>query len=48
MDPGRLVAAVKGYMRDWMMIQETQEEVVICPAAAKQTGFYPDDFEGES
>lgn len=48
MDPGRLVTAVKGYMRDWMMIQETQEEVVICPAAAKQTGFYPDDFEGES
>ena len=44
MDPDRLGAAVKGYMKDWMMIRENEEEVVICPAAGKQLGFYPKDY----
>lgn len=45
MAPDRVTAAVKAYMKDWMMIRENEEEVVICPAAGKQTGFYPVDFE---
>lgn len=44
MDPDRLKTAVKRYMKDWMMLKETEEEVVLCPAAVKQTGFYPEDY----
>lgn len=44
MEPDRLGAAVKRYMKDWMMMKETEGQVFICPAAAKQMGFYPEDF----
>lgn len=44
MEPDRLGAAVKWYMKDWMMMKETEGQVFICPAAAKQMGFYPEDF----
>ncbi len=44
MDGERLAAAIKRYMKDWMMIEETKEEIIILPAAAKQEGFYPDDY----
>jgi uncharacterized protein (TIGR02678 family) len=48
MDGGRLAAVVKGYMKDWMMIEETEEEIIIFPAAVKQEGFYPEDYSSES
>lgn len=44
MEENRLTAAVKQYMKDWMMLEETKEEMVIRPAAAKQMGFYPEDY----
>lgn len=47
MDEKKILEAVKGYMKDWMMLRETGEEICILPAAGKQMGFYPEDFEEE-
>ncbi len=44
MDDKRLVANVKSYMMDWMMLREEEEMIRIYAAVGKQTGFYPDDF----
>lgn len=43
-DPDRLATAVKRYMNDWMMLKECENEVILYPAAVKQTGFYPEDY----
>ena len=45
MEERSLVDAVKSYMRDWMLLRESGDMVVILPAAGKQAGFYPEDFE---
>jgi uncharacterized protein (TIGR02678 family) len=45
MDEGKLVDIVKNYMKEWMLIQETEDMVIILPGVGKQAGFYPDDFE---
>ncbi len=45
MEEGRFVVAVKQYMRDWMMLDEDGEQIVLYPAAAKQIGFYPADYQ---
>lgn len=46
MDQDKLVDTVKSYMKDWMLIREEYDRVLILPAAGKQDGFYPDDFKG--
>ncbi len=46
MEQERLAAAVKSYMKSWMLIREEGDRVIILPAAGKQAGFYPKDFEG--
>ena len=45
MDENRLFSTVKGYMKDWMMLTEAQENILLYPAVAKQTGFYPSDYQ---
>lgn len=45
MEEGRLIAIVKQYMRDWMMLDEEDGQILLYPAAAKQTGFYPADYQ---
>lgn len=44
MDDKRLIATVKNYMMDWMMIWEEEGMIRIYAAVGKQMGFYPDDF----
>jgi len=45
MEEGRLVDTVKNYMKDWMLIREDEDMLIILPAAGKQAGFYPKDYE---
>jgi uncharacterized protein (TIGR02678 family) len=45
MDEGKMVDIVKNYMKEWMLIQETEDMVIILSGVGKQAGFYPDDFE---
>lgn len=45
MEENRLLAAIKGYMHDWMMLLEDEGQVILYPAAAKLTGFYPADYQ---
>ncbi len=44
MDEERLLQNVKEYMRNWMMLEQDGSHVWILPAAAKTSGFYPNDF----
>lgn len=44
MEAGRLAAAVKDYMKDWMMLRQDQDQVIICPGAVRMCGFYPADY----
>lgn len=45
MEESRLIATVFGYMRDWMFLRKEEDSLLILPAAGKQAGFYPEDFE---
>ena len=44
MDEGKLVDTVKNYMKEWMLIRQSGDMVIILPAVGKQAGFYPEDF----
>lgn len=44
MEAGRLAAAVKDYMKDWMMLRQDGDQVIICPGAVRMCGFYPADY----
>lgn len=44
MESEKLLTAVISYMKSWMMIDECDGEIVICPAAGKIIGSYPADF----
>ena len=44
MDAGKLVHSVSAYMKDWMLIREKEDTVMILPTAGKLAGFYPEDF----
>lgn len=46
MDDRKLVETVLEYMKNWMMIGCEEEQIRIFPAAVRQTGCYPDDFDG--
>ncbi len=46
MEKDKLADTVKDYMKDWMLIREDGDRVIILPAAGKQAGFYPEDFKG--
>lgn len=45
MDKGKLADTVKNYMKEWMFIRESEDQIMIMPAVGKQAGFYPEDFE---
>ncbi len=45
MEEGRLLAAVKRYMYDWMMLSEEDGQVILYPAVARLSGFYPTDYQ---
>lgn len=45
MEVEKLLAAVISYMKSWMMIDESDGEIVIYPAAGKMIGNYPAEFE---
>lgn len=41
----KLFDTVETYMKNWMLIREKEDMVIILPAIARQVGFYPEDFE---
>lgn len=41
----KLVDTVTNYMKNWMLLREDEGTVIILPAAGRQAGFYPKDFE---
>lgn len=45
MEDDKLLTAVISYMKSWMMIDESDGEIVIYPAAGKMIGNYPVEFE---
>lgn len=45
MEEGKLLLAVISYMKGWMMLEEAGETLLICPAAGKTVGRYPEDFQ---
>ncbi len=45
MEEEKLAAAVLSYMKGWMMLEEAGEQLLICPAAGKAVGRYPEDFQ---
>lgn len=45
MEEGKLAEAVLSYMKGWMMVEEQGEQILICPAAGKTEGCYPEDFQ---
>lgn len=47
MEDDKLLTAVISYMKSWMMIDESDGEIVIYPAAGKMIGNYPVEFELE-
>ena len=44
MEDGKLFTIVTAYMKDWMMIDEWDQEIVVYPGAGKIIGDYPADF----
>lgn len=45
MEDKKLLRAVLSYMKSWMMLAESGEEIVLYPAAGKIIGNYPEDFQ---
>lgn len=45
MEESRLFSGIRQYMKDWMMLGTDEERIVLYPAAAKQIGFYPADYQ---
>ncbi len=45
LEDDKLLTAVISYMKSWMMIDESDGEIVIYPAAGKMIGNYPAEFE---
>ena len=44
-DDVKLVDTVINYMKGWMLLREDEDTVIILPAAGRQAGYYPKDFE---
>lgn len=47
-DDTKLVDAVIDYMKNWIMIREENDMIIILPTAGRQAGFYPKDFKEET
>ena len=47
MDEEKLFQAVSSYMEGWMMLEEWEGKILLCPAAGKSVGEYPVDFQGK-
>ena len=46
MDEERLLERMLQYMKNWMMLREEADQVVLLPAVGKMKGYYPKDFTG--
>ncbi|MBO5153518.1 MAG: TIGR02678 family protein [Eubacterium sp.] len=46
MDNHKMLENVTEYMRNWMMLREEGEQVILLPAVGRLAGMYPDDFQG--
>ena len=46
MDDEKLLNRILSYMKDWMMLKEEEEWVILMPAAGKLEGYYPQDYTG--
>lgn len=46
MDDEKLLNRILSYMKDWMMLKEEEERVILMPAAGKLEGYYPQDYTG--
>ncbi len=44
MEEEKLLDAILTYMKDWMMLEEKEEQIVILPGAGRLAGRYPEDF----
>ena len=44
MEEEKLLDAILTYMKDWMMLEEKGEQIVILPGAGRLAGRYPEDF----
>ncbi len=44
-DDVKLVDTVINYMKNWMLVREDEDAVILLPAVGRQAGFYPKDFE---
>ena len=44
-EDAKLVDTVIKYMKNWMLLREDEDTVIILPAAGRLAGFYPKDFE---
>lgn len=46
MDSEKMLENVTEYMRNWMMLREEGEQVILLPAVGRLAGMYPEDFQG--
>ena len=46
MDDEKLLNRILSYMKDWMMLKDEEEWVILMPAAGKLEGYYPQDYTG--
>ena len=44
MEEEKLLENLTRYMRDWMLLREEGEQMILLPACGKLRGFYPEDF----
>ena len=43
----RLVQELTAYMAGWMLLEELEEDIVLCPAVGKLVGHYPPSYHNE-
>lgn len=46
MEDTRYLETITEYMKNWMLLREQTDGILILPAAGRTAGFYPADFEG--
>lgn len=48
MEEEKLFDTILQYMKDWLMLKENGEQLLLLPAVGKLRGFYPEDYKGGS
>ncbi len=46
MDGEKVLENVTAYMRNWLMLREEGEQIILLPSVGRLAGMYPDDFQG--